>query len=141
MSYDQQKFDVALLPPTSLADAAFIAGSRSYPGTPLYIRRLWAVVTATVVTAACVVTFTYRPTPGSAAGQVTLGTLTIPNGTTPGKIVTKNLASSPQKIIPGGEIVVSFSGGSGAGGLAAVGVSGDPSWESDSNNANNIVSA
>jgi len=141
MSYDQQKNDLTLLPPTSLADAAFVTASRAYPSIPCYVRRLWAVVTATVVTAACVVTFTYRPTPGSATGQVTLGTLTIPNSTAPGKLLYKNLSGTPTKIVPGGELVVSFSGGSGAGGIAAVGCTTDPSWDSDGNNANAIASA
>jgi len=140
MSYDQQKNDTTLLPPTSLADAAFIAASRYYISTPSYVRRLWATVTAAVVTAACVVTFTYRPTPGSATGQVTLGTLTLPNATAAGKFVYKNLTSAT-KLMPGGELVLSFSGGSGAGGLAAVGVTSDLSWDSDSNNPNAIASA
>lgn len=138
--YTDQKADITLLPPTSLADAAFIAGSRAYPSTPAIVRRLWATITAAVATAACVVTFTYRPTPGSATGQVTLGTLTLPNGTAAGKFVYKTL-STATKIMPGGELVLSFSGGSGAGGLAAVGVTTDPSWDSDSNNTNAIASA
>jgi hypothetical protein len=140
MSYDQQKADITLLPPTSVADAAFVAGSRSYIATPAMVRALWATVTVAIVTAASVITFTYRPTPGSATGQVTLGTITIPNGTAAGKFVYKNLASA-QKIMPGGEVVISFSGGSGAGGLAAVGITTDPSWDSPGNNPNAILSA
>jgi hypothetical protein len=140
MSYDQQKADIILLPPTSLADAAFVAGSRSYPATPQMVRSLWATITAAVATAACVVTYTYRPTPGSATGQITLGTLTLPLAAAAGKFFYKNLATA-QKIMPGGEIVVSFSGGSGAGGLAAVGMTTDPSWDSPSNNVNAVASA
>lgn len=138
--YTDQKADITLLPPTSLADAAFIAGSRSYIATPQIVRKLWATVTAAVVTAACTVTYTYRPTPGSATNQVTLGTLVLPNGAAAGKFVYKNLTTM-QKILPGGEVVASFSGGSGAGGLAAIGMSTDPSWDSEGNNANAIASA
>lgn len=138
--YTDQKADITLLPPTSLADAAFVAGSRSYPATPQTVRSLWAVITAAVATAACTVTFTYRPTPGSATGQVTLGTLVLPNAAAAGKFIYKNLASAV-KVMPGGELVVSFSGGSGAGGLAAIGVTTDPSWDSAGNNPNAIASA
>src|SRR5262252_4226174 len=100
MSYDQQKNDLTLLVATSVADSAFVAASRAYPSTPSMVRRLWATVTTVISTAASVITFTYRPTPGSATGQVTLGTLTVPLATAAGKFMYKNLTSA-QKVMPG----------------------------------------
>jgi len=136
--YTDQKNDVVMAVANSVADAAFAAATRNHPATPATVRRLWATVTTVISTAASVITFTYRPTPGSATGQVTLGTLTIPNTTAVGKFLYKNLTSA-QKIMPGGELVASFSGGSA--GAATLGVTTDPSWDSEGNNTNAIASA
>jgi len=140
--YDQQKIDITILPPTSLADAANIAASRFYCGyQPIIVRHLWATITAAVATANATATFKYRPTPGSDTGAVTLGTLVLPLATgAAGKQFFKKLTSE-LKMVPGSELILSFTGGSGAGGIAAFGISAEPSWDAPGNNANMIASA
>lgn len=137
--YTDQRLDVALLTAASIAPAADIAASRYYPAVPVQVQQLWAVITT--VTAVQVITLTYkwRPTPGSDTGSSTVGTVVIPIGTAAGKVVYKNI-TTPAKLTPGGELVVSASGAS-ATGSATVGFSGSPSWESMANNANAIASA
>lgn len=58
------------------------------------------VTTAVVATTtAPVVAVKKRPTPGSSSGEVTIGLLTIPNGTAVSKIVYKNV--TPVELAPG----------------------------------------
>ena len=62
---------------------------------PIVIKRI-SMFIKTAVTAgntAPIVSVYSRPTTASSAGQVTIGTLTIPNGTAAGKVVYKELNS------------------------------------------------
>ena len=88
--------------------------------SPCSVRRIMAYVSTAVVgpTTAPVVTFRRRPTPGSATGQIDLGTLTVPTGTAVGKVVYKDV--SPVKLDVGDSILITVStaatGGTPAGG-------------------------
>lgn len=145
MAYADQRIDAMILPPTSVADAANVAASRFYVGyIPIIVRAVWATVTAAVVTATSTATFKYRPTPGSDTGAtVTFTTIVIPTTTgLAGKSFYKTLpATSPVKLLPGSELIISFSGGSGAGGIVAYGISYEMSWDIPTNNPNAIASA
>ena len=145
MAYADQRIDAMVLPPTSVADAANVAASRFYVGyQPIIIRALWATITAAVVTATSTATFKYRPTPGSDTGAtVTFGTIIIPIATgLAGKSFYKHLpATVPVRLLPGSELIISFSGGSGAGGIVAYGISYEMSWDLPGNNPNMIASA
>lgn len=138
MSYAHQTEEVTQLVANSLADAANVAGSRFYAGRqPRLVRSLWATITTVVSVAAVTVTWKYRPTPGSDTGAVTLGTLVLPNGTAAGKSVWKDV--TPLKLMPGSELIVSFTGG--GAGNASLGFASSPAWDVPENNANAIASA
>jgi hypothetical protein len=145
MAYDNQRIDQTILVPTSLADAANIAASRYYVGSvPIIVRAVWATVVANVATATSTATYKYRPTPGSDTGAtVSFATIVIPVATgLAGKSFYKYLtATSPVRLLPGSELILSFSGGSGAGGQAAYGISYEMSWDTQQNNANAVLSA
>jgi hypothetical protein len=68
------------------------------------------------------VTVRARPVVGSAAGQVTLGTLSIPGGTAAGKVVYKDL--NQQAIQPGGSLVFEVTTAAAGGGAAGAGLCG-----------------
>lgn len=57
------------------------------------VRRILALVSTTVAndTAAAVVTFRHRITPGSATGETSIGTLTFPDGVVAGKVLYKDI--------------------------------------------------
>lgn len=145
MAYHDQRFDAMILGPTSLADSANIAASRYYVGSiPIIVRAVWATVAVAVATATSTATYKYRPTPGSDTGAtVTFATIVIPVATgVAGKSFYKYLpATSPVRLLPGSELILSFSGGSGAGGQAAYGISFEMSWDTQQNNPNAILSA
>lgn len=90
-----------------------------YVGEQVVITRLMLIVTTTLVadTTAPILTFYARPTIGSTTGQVTLGTLTIPDLTAAGKIVYKNIESA--KIPQGYTIAVNRSTQAASSGTAA----------------------
>jgi hypothetical protein len=83
------------------------------------VRQIGFVVTTAVVgpTTAPVVEFNRRPTAGSAAGEVVVGTLTIPDGTAAGKVLYKNV--TPVLISQGeglaAEVITAATGGTPAG--------------------------
>lgn len=138
--YDHQKIEVTQLVANAIATAADIAGSRYYCGyQPQKIRHLWATVVVVTAVAALVATWKYRPTPGSDTGSSTIGTLTIPIATAPGKNVYKKLTND-FTILPGSEVIVGFVAASGTGSVT-VGMVLDPSWDAPGNNANMIASA
>ncbi len=68
------------------------------------VNRLMFVVTTLVAadTTAPVVEFNRRPTPGSATGEVALGTLTIPEGAAVGDVLYKDI--DPVEFAPGEEL-------------------------------------
>jgi len=140
MSYDHQKVAPMILAPTAIDTAANpIAGSRYYNGNvPLRVRKIWATVTVAVTTLATTLTFKARPTPGSATGEITIGTLTIPTSAAIGKTVyKKNL----DVLVPAGHEISIQTGGEGDAGTVAAGFVADPSWEGEANNTLMVASA
>lgn len=84
------------------------------------VKRLVAAVTAAVAgsTTAPVITFKRRPTLGSAIGEVSLGTITIPDGTAAGKVLYKELTQPVQFKVGEGlaiEVTTAATGGVPAG--------------------------
>lgn len=101
MSYDMQALGVQLM----WRSNAFLTGANLaataadwaeiHCHTSVQVKRITFGVTTAVLagTLAPTVTVYQRPTAGSNASQVLLGTLTIPNGTAAGSIVYKELES------------------------------------------------
>jgi len=108
-------------------------------GRPIDVSFLCATITTAMTVTAAVVDFIYRPTPGSATGQVVLGRLTLPvTGSTIGHQVYKKI--TPVRCNPGGELVIELITASTAG-AAAFGVVEGASAEFAANIAAMIASA
>ena len=138
MAYSHQQQEMPLVQAVSAADANPLAGSRVAVGyLPPVVRAIYAVVTTAIATATLTLTFKYRPTPGSATGEVSIGTLTLPVAAAVGKSYYKDGLNV--KIPPGAELVVQSSGG--ATGNVSCGVLVEPSPEHPDNNTNMIASA
>lgn len=107
------------------------------------VKRIAAIITTSVVsTGAVVVKFYDRPTPGSAAAQVTIGTLNIPAGTLVGSVVYKDVTA--YSMHPGHELameVTTASAGGGAAGGAVYAVEGEDDPESVLDQPTMIASA
>lgn len=138
MSYNHQQIDELIVAAADIGSALdpITTARRRIRSQPEMVRQIWATVTTAQTTASNVLTFKYRPTPGSASGEVTIGTLTITVGAV-GRQFYKDV--TPYKALPGGEIVVQTDGG--GEGNADLGYRQTPSWEHPSNNANQIASA
>lgn len=138
MSYSHQQIDDVIVERVDVGSAADpLATARKAVGSqPVMIRGIWATVTTAQTTAVNVLTFKYRPTPGSATGEATIGTLTITVGAV-GRQFYKDV--TPYKAMPGGEIVVQSDGG--GEGNATLGYRQTPSWEHPSNNSAQVESA
>jgi hypothetical protein len=144
MSYNHQNIDYwltaatgALL--TGVVDPLVTGMTNFRPGyQPIMVDVIYAViVTAPTVTASTAV-FKYRPTIGSATGEVTIGTLTFPVATAIGTMVFKTVDNV--KCPATGEIVVSITVASTAG-AAAFGFMAAPNWDSPGNNLKMLRSA
>ena len=72
-------------------------------------RLLFTVLTAPTGGTPPVLQFIFRPTPGSATNQVTIGTLTIPDATAIGKTLYKDVTDVSNTLTVGGQIVCSCS--------------------------------
>jgi hypothetical protein len=79
--------------------------------TCLPIYRPWLItgvavtITTAITVTSAIATVKYRPTPGSATGEVSLGTITLPvTGSAIGKQYWKKL--TPYRALPGGELVL-----------------------------------
>lgn len=136
--YDQQQIDELIVAAADVGSAADpIATARKRIGSqPVTITTIFATVTTAQTTASAVLTFKYRPTIGSATGEVTIGTLTITVGAVSRQFY-KNI--TPYRALPGGEIVVQTDGG--GEGNADLGYRQYPTWEHPSNNTAQIASA
>jgi len=140
MAYTHQQVEQQLAVAVSVATADPLAGARWFPGyQKIKCRAIWAVVTTQIATATLTLTFKFRPTPGSASGEIVIGTLTLPVGALVGKSYYKDVALFDIPCPPGGEVVVQAAGG--ATGNATVGINYEPTWENPDNNANMILSA
>lgn len=132
--------DTQLAVAVSVANADPLAGARLFQGyARVKLRAIWAVITTQIATATLTLTYKFRPTPGSAAGEIIIGTLTIPVGALVGKSYYKDMALLDIPCNPGGEVVVQAAGG--ATGNATVGVSVEVTPENPDNHPNMILSA
>lgn len=139
--YDNQQIDETVLENTAIGTAAdpITTARRSIGSQPKVIRALWATVNVAIATSTITLTFKYRPTPGSASGEVVLGTVLIPITATAGKILYKNV--TPYQAAPGGEVVIQTNGNGAGAGTVSAGYRATPNWENLANNANAIASA
>lgn len=139
MAYNHQMTEVMINPSASIAPANPVATARWCPGmTKQRIRGISATITVVTATEIITLTFKYRPTPGSATNEVTIGTLTLPIGAAVGKVYWKKGLN--YLVEPGGEVVVQSAGAS-ATGSAVMGLLVEPQWELPENLAAGIESA
>jgi len=138
--YDHQKIDQTIVAAADIVTAADpIALARHFIGyQPIMVRAVWAVLTVINTVAPSILTFKYRPVVGSAAGEVVLGTVTIPINAPIGTMYYEKVTTEPPKCLPGGEIVVQTDGG-GTAGNATLGFFGEFSWDVPANNAKMIA--
>jgi len=138
--YDHQKMDITLVQAGDIATPADpIALARYFPGyQPVLVRAVWAAITTLNSVAPSILTFKYRPMIGSAAGEVVLGTLTIPINAAVGNVYYEKIAVEPVKCVPGGEIVVQTDGG-GTAGNATCGIFAEFSWDIPGNNTRMVA--
>lgn len=135
--YDHQKTETPPAVAATLAATGITA--RFFPGlTPVIVRGIYAIVTVAPTVTAPVINVKRRPTPGSATGEVSIGTLTIPVATAIGKCVYK--VGFDTKIYPGEELVFDVTT-AGTAGSATLGAQIDPAWEVPANNTNGVLSA
>lgn len=104
---------------------------------PINIRALWATIVVAPTVTAVVANFKFRPTPGSASGEVSLGTLTLPISAPIGNQYYKKIPE--YKALPGGELVVDITTASTAG-EACFGMFGEPAWDNVQNNTKLVAS-
>jgi hypothetical protein len=138
--YDHQKMDIMIAANADIKDPLDpIVAAQWYPGyQPILVRAVWAVITAVNTVAPTILTFKFRPTPGSAAGEIVLGTLTIPINAAIGNVYYEKVAVEPVKCTPGGVIVVQTDGG-GTVGNATLGIFAEHSWDTPGNNSRMIA--
>lgn len=112
----------ASVAPGSLTSTAVIS-EHACIGERMAIQRVAvAVSTAVVSSGAVVVTVRNRPVVGSATGQSTITTLSIPAGTAAGKVLYKDINES--LIQPGGSLVFEVTTAAAGGGAAGAGLCG-----------------
>jgi hypothetical protein len=138
MSYNHQNIDWWISPPggsliSALVDPLVTTGILNFrpgyqPGMAVAIYGL--VIVAPTVTVG-IAQFKFRPTIGSATGEVVVGTLSFPVGQAIGTVVYKTVDNV--KMTPGGELVVSITQVSTAG-TVQFGVLVGPNWDNPGNN-------
>jgi hypothetical protein len=109
------------------------------PGVrPFKLRSVAVVVTLQNTVTPPVLTIKRRPTAGSATGEVTVTTLTVPLARLPGEIVYKN--GLDETVSPGEQLVADLTTASTAGAGDIV-LEFDPKWDQLTNNAKAYASA
>jgi hypothetical protein len=132
--YDYKHPSVVAKATHSFTSAATVATFSVERSSDVYA--LSAVVYTAPTVTATVLTFVYQPTPGSATGAVTLGTLTIPVGGAIGNVYKRNI--KPYSIPEGGELLINVTTTSTAGAGQAYYIFGeDPA--SDMENAKIVI--
>lgn len=103
------------------------------------VRRVACLLSAAIVsTGAVVVAFKRRPLYGSASGEVTLASLSIPAGTAAGKLVFKDLDSS---VFPGDQIIAEVTTAATTSGDGLYGIFLDDAPEQPSESSDMVESA
>lgn len=120
------RFEVIGVPgtPTSFATTGIKGANTCLPIIrPLSVEAVAVTITTAITVTAAIATLKYRPTPGSATGEVSLGTITLPvTGSAIGQQYYKRI--TPFKANPGGELVLDVTQAATAGaGVAGVVVS------------------
>jgi hypothetical protein len=145
MAYPDTQLDVTpilgaagAVPVSALTTAAGVVARQIIGYKNLRVKALWATVIVSPTVTNAIATFKYRPTPGSASGEVVIGTLTLPVAAVIGKQYYKKLFDFIA--LSGGEVVVDITTTSTAG-SAAFGFFGEPQWSNPLDNANMIASA
>lgn len=144
MAYTHQNLDTWLTAvtgalTTSVVDPLVTGMTNFRPGyQPIVVNAIYAVIVTSPTVTAAVLTFKFRPTIGSATGEVVIGTLTLPVAAVIGNMYYKKVDNT--KCSATGEVVVSVTTASTAG-AAALGFIAVPSWEAPTNNAKMIASA
>lgn len=106
---------------------------------PVEIIGIAITITTAITVTDAIMTVKYRPTPGSATAEVTLGSVTLPvTGSAIGKQYYKRL--TPYKALPGGEIVLDVSQAATAG-AGIAGVLANETTEHPSSVTNMVASA
>lgn len=138
--YTHGQNDQQLAVAVSIAPADPLAGARWFPGyQKIKLRAIWATITTQTAAAIITLTFKYRPTPGSASGEIIIGTVVVPIGALVGKTYYRDIVATDVPCPSGGEVVVQAAG---AGtGNATVGITYEPTPDIPENNANMIASA
>ena len=112
-------------------------------GSKMFIDRIMLCVsTATVSTGNIVVAFKKRPTPGSAVGESTIGSLTIPTAIAAGKVYYKDISSANFEV--GDQLVfevTTAAAGGGAAGQAVPMFDGHEDPEVPANQSDMVASA
>ena len=144
MAYSEEFISPAVVPtsaPSSAQSLASVADMLVFNiGESLKLTRIMVEVsTAVVSTAPAVVTVYQRPTYGSTAGQIAIGTLSIPGGTAAGKILYKNVESV--KLVPGQQLAFACTTAATSSGAGLSMFKGFIVSEVPSNVANMIASA
>ena len=126
--------------PISFASTGIKGASTCLPiMRPVNVQALAITITTAITVTDAIMTLKYRPTPGSASGEVALGTMTLPvTGSAIGKQYYKKLAS--YKALPGGEIVLDVTQ-AGTAGAGIGGVLTDEVTEPPGNVPNMVASA
>ena len=135
--YEHQHIDAWLTAPGT---AALLSAVLDPPaaGVPLRVgyqptmcAAIYALVTVIPTVTAPVIAFKFRPLIGNAAGELVIGTLTIPVGTAVGQMIYKLVDNV--RCNPGGEIVTAVTAAATVG-SAHLGIMQAPSWEHPTNN-------
>lgn len=136
MSYTDQKEYVSAIAAAFSSTGIKLTYS---PGIrPMKLRAVAVVVSTDMTVTPPVLTIRHRPTAGSATGQTTVDTITVPLAQTAGKLAY--VEDLDQLVKPGEHIVfdVTTAATAGVGDIVA---EFDPSWESLANNTNAVLSA
>lgn len=142
MSYDQQKDQIAMLGGIGtpiITTTGPIAVTRYYvPFYPVYVTEFTAMIVTSPTVTPAILALKRRPTPGSATGEVIIGTLTLPVAAVIGNVYYKRGLRT--KCFPGDEIVIDMTQVATAG-AATFGMVIIPAWELPGNNTKMIASA
>lgn len=136
--YDHQKDERLLIASATAVTTATGIISRNFAvQQPFIVRAIAACIVVVPTVTAPVLNFKRRPTPGSATGEVSIGTLTLPLTSVIGQVYYKKGFST--KLFPGEECVCDVTTASTAGTIVPS-IHIEPSWESQENNTEMVLS-